>query len=67
MQNDDANFACLLLNMCPSAWVDQYNLVEKYMPQDTRNMLPQLEALEKVDPGKSLVENLSGHKKEGNH
>ena len=37
------------------------------MPQDTRNLSPQLEALEKVDPGKSLVAKLSGHEKAGNH
>ena len=50
---DEAKMAEYLLRMCPMAWYDQYNLIEKYMPQDLWSLLPTLKSIEKSDLGKN--------------
>ncbi len=62
---NDADLSCLLLQMCPVPWQDQYSVSKKYLPQDTRELLPILENIKKLDPGKPVTAKLSGNKKTG--
>ena len=58
---NEADLSCMILNMCPPSWLDQNNLVEKFLPQDIRGLLPRLEAIEKCETGKPPTAKVSNN------
>ena len=46
----DAELACHILRMCPLKWQDQYQLLEKYYPEDVKPLLLIVEHIEVMHP-----------------
>ncbi len=45
---DEADLAEIVLNLVPSSWVNQYNMIHSTIPKNPRDLLNDLEAIEQV-------------------
>jgi hypothetical protein len=45
---DEADLARIVLNLVPSSWVNQYNMMHSTLPKNPRALLNNLEAIERV-------------------
>jgi hypothetical protein len=45
---DEANLAGIVLNLVPSSWVNQYNMMHSTLPKNPRALLNNLEAIKRV-------------------
>jgi hypothetical protein len=45
---DEADLAGIVLNLVPSSWVNQYNMMHSMLPKNPRALLDNLEAIEQV-------------------
>jgi hypothetical protein len=45
---DEADLAGIILNMVPSSWVNQYNMMHSTLPKNPRAFLNDLEAIKRV-------------------
>ncbi len=45
---DEADLARIVLNLVPSSWVNQYNMMHSMLPKNPRTLLTDLEAIERV-------------------
>jgi hypothetical protein len=62
---DEANLAGIVLNLVPSSWVSQYNMMHSTLPKNPRALLNDLEAIERVMDEKYNA-SLSAKAKEAN-
>jgi hypothetical protein len=52
---DEADLAGIMLNLVPSSWVNQYNMMHATLPKKTRAILNDLEAIKQVMDEKHIT------------